>query len=108
MCPQMKWTQVLWKGKKLNWRQDLHNPGITATTTTVMTTDRQAVSERNKRRQEIKEQLTLNVKWQAQIKTGGMTSLEVGNEGGGDWCGGKGMGLEQEGPGVPVHRLHPM
>lgn len=36
----------------------------------------------NKRQQEIKEQLTLDVKWQAQIKTGEMTSLEVGDEGG--------------------------
>lgn len=46
-----------------------------------MTTERRAMAQINKRRQEIKERLTLDVKWQAQIKTGGMTSLEVGNEG---------------------------
>lgn len=44
-------------------QQDQHHPPITTTTTTtVMTTERQAMAQINKRRQEIKERLTLDVK----------------------------------------------
>lgn len=38
-------------------------------------------SDQSKQQQEIKQHLTLDVKWQAQIKSGEMTSLDVGNEG---------------------------
>lgn len=87
---------------KLTAQQDQHYLQITTATTittTVMTTERRAMAQRNKRRQEIKERrLTLDVKWQAQSKTGGMTSLEVGNErrvtgvGEGWDCGRRGLG----------------
>lgn len=43
-----------------------------------MTTQRRAMAQKNKRRQEIKERLTLDVKWQAQIKLGGWQALKLG------------------------------
>lgn len=63
-----------------------------------MTTDRRAVAQRNKRRQEIKQRLTLNVEWQAQLKTGEWQALKLGmKEGwlawGEKWdCGRRGLG----------------
>lgn len=71
-----------------------------------MTTERRAMAQINKRQQEIKERLSLDVKWQAQnqnCRDDKPWSREwrvtgVGEEG----------GLWEEGPGVPVHRLHPL
>lgn len=76
----MKWDQVLWKSNKtkLTVREEHHPP---ITTTTVMTTKICAMAQINTRRQEIIERLTLDVKWQAQIKLGEWGALMFGNEG---------------------------
>ena len=103
-----KWNEIKCyekvKKTKLISQQDQHHSQITTTkttkttTTTTMTTERRAMAQIKETRTGNQ---TLDVKWQAQIKTVGWQALKLGMKEG--WLVWGGMG-----PGVPFHRLHPL